>query len=212
MRKGLFFVLLLPSLIGWSQLKGRVSNGVQPIAEATVFFPSINKGGVTNLDGGFIFDTLPKGNYPVVISYVGFLPQKIPYNNLNGLAVSQRGSINIEANYNPMRLPLLGDLDPRAEFSPIWSIQNIKPSYQKDNDWNFFIGVKNLLDWTPAKNNPFLIARSDDPFDRNVQYDASGTIQATSDNPYALSLDPTYIYAPNQGIRFFIGLNYSLSR
>ena len=194
-------------------------------------------------------------------------PNEIRYNNLNGHAVSQGGSINIEANYGrfraqlggsfldvftqenntkvrpvftekwsmtwaitaplwqeklrldytgnlygPMRLPLLGDLDPRAEFSPIWSIQNLKLSYQKDNDWNFFIGVKNLIDWTPAKNNPFLIARSDDPFDRNVQYDDSGTIQATSDNPYALSFDPTYIYAPNQGIRFFIGLNYSLSR
>jgi outer membrane receptor for ferrienterochelin and colicins len=85
-------------------------------------------------------------------------------------------------------------------------------SYQKDNDWNFFIGIKNLLDWTPAKNNPFLIARSDDPFDRNVQFNTNGTIQATIDNPYALSFDPTYIYAPNQGIRFFIGLNYSLSR
>lgn len=194
-------------------------------------------------------------------------PNEIRYNNLNGHAVSQGGSLNIEAKYGqfnaqiggslldvftqennnkvrpvftekwsmtwaittpiwreklrldytgnlygPMRLPLLGDLDPRAKFSPVWSIQNIKISYQKDNDWNFFIGVKNLLDWTPAKNNPFLIARSDDPFDRNVQYDASGTIQATNDNPYALSFDPTYIYAPNQGIRFFIGLNYSLTR
>ena len=192
---------------------------------------------------------------------------EIRYNNLNGHAVSQGGSLNIETNYGqfraqigasildvftkennqrirpvftekwsmtwaitaplwnekirlnytgnlygPMRLPLLGELDPRAEFSPVWSIQNLKFSYQKDNDWNFFVGVKNLLDWTPAKNNPFLIARSDDPFDRNVQFNTNGTIQATTDNPYALSFDPTYIYAPNQGIRFFIGLNYSLYR
>ena len=114
--------------------------------------------------------------------------------------------------YGSMRLPLLGELDPRAEFSPVWSIQNLKVSYQKNNVWNFFIGLKNLLDWTPAKNNPFLIARAKDPFDRNVQFDTNGTIQATGDNPYALSFDPTYIYAPNQGIRFFIGLNYSLSQ
>ena len=194
-------------------------------------------------------------------------PNEIRYNNLNGHAVSQGGSLNIEANYGqfraqigasildvftkennqrirpvftekwsmtwaittplwneklrldytgnlygPMRLPLLGELDPRAEFSPVWSIQNLKFSYQKDNDWNLFVGVKNLLNWTPAKNNPFLIARSDDPFDRNVKSNTNGTIQATTDNPYALSFDPTYIYAPNQGIRFFIGLNYSLSR
>lgn len=114
--------------------------------------------------------------------------------------------------YGSMRLPLLGDLDPRAEFSPVWSIQNLKISYQKDNDWNFFVGIKNLLNWTPAKNNPFLIARSEDPFDRNVNFDSSGRVQATANNPYALSFDPTYIYAPNQGIRFFLGLNYSLSK
>lgn len=194
-------------------------------------------------------------------------PNEIRYNNLNGHAVSQGGSFNIEARlgqfraqfgasvldvftqeneervrpvftekwsatwaittplwneklrldytgnlYGPMRLPLLGDLDPRAEFSPVWSIQNLKVSFQKDNDWSFFVGVKNLLNWTPARNNPFLIARSDDPFDRNVQFDTSGTIQTTVDNPYALSFDPNYIYASNQGIRFFIGVNYSLSR
>lgn len=114
--------------------------------------------------------------------------------------------------YGSMRLPLLGELDPRAEFSPVWSIQNLKISYQKDNDWNFFVGIKNLLNWTPTKNNPFLIARSEDPFDRNVNTDSSGRVQATVNNPYALSFDPTYIYAPNQGIRFFIGLNYALSR
>ena len=33
--------------------------------------------------------------------------------------------------YGPMRLPLLGELDPRVEFSPVWSIQNLKFSYQK---------------------------------------------------------------------------------
>ena len=114
--------------------------------------------------------------------------------------------------YGSMRLPLLGDLDPRTEFSPVWSIQNLKISYQKDNDWNFFVGIKNLLNWTPAKSNPFLIARSEDPFDRNVNFDSSGRVQATANNPYALSFDPTYIYAPNQGIRFFLGLNYSLSK
>lgn len=114
--------------------------------------------------------------------------------------------------YGSMRLPLLGELDPRAEFSPIWSIQNIKINYQKNNLWNFFLGVKNLLDWTPVKNNPFLIARSQDPFDQNIDFDSAGNIQPTDNNPYALSFDPTYIYAPNQGIRFFVGLNYSLSK
>ena len=114
--------------------------------------------------------------------------------------------------YGPMRLPLLSNRDPRAEYSPVWSLQNLKFSTEKNNSFTFFAGIKNLLNWTPAKHNPFLIARANDPFDREVSYDASGNIQATSTNPYGLSFDPTYMYAPNQGRRFFIGINYTLGR
>ena len=112
--------------------------------------------------------------------------------------------------YGPMRLPLLGPLDPREEFSPVWSIQNIKISYSKNDALSYFMGVKNLLNWTPAKNNPFLIARSNDPFDKNVVFDAAGSVIQTANNPNALTFDPSYIYAPNQGIRFFFGVSYSL--
>lgn len=112
--------------------------------------------------------------------------------------------------YGPMRLPLLGPLDPRKEFSPVWSIQNIKISYAHNERLSYFIGVKNLLNWTPAKNNPFLIARANDPFDKNVAYDASGSIVTTPENPYALSFDPSYMYASNQGIRLFFGASFSL--
>lgn len=114
--------------------------------------------------------------------------------------------------YGPMRLPLLNRWDPRREFSPVWSIQNIKVSYRENNQWTFFAGVKNLLNWTPAKNNPFLIAGADNPFDRGLTYDNTGTIERTPTNPYGLSFDPTYIYASNQGIRFFIGLNLTLNK
>ncbi len=34
--------------------------------------------------------------------------------------------------------------------------------------------IKNLLNWTPNKGNPFIIARANDPFDKNVQFDANG--------------------------------------
>ena len=114
--------------------------------------------------------------------------------------------------YGPMRLPLLNRWDPRREFSPVWSIQNIKVSYRENNQWTFFAGVKNLLNWTPAKNNPFLIAGADNPFDRGLTYDNTGAIERTPTNPYGLSFDPTYIYASNQGIRFFIGLNLTLNK
>jgi outer membrane receptor for ferrienterochelin and colicins len=110
-----------------------------------------------------------------------------------------------------MRLPLASHLDPRPAYSPVWSIQNLQFS-KKIKHIEIYGGIKNLLNWTPDRNVPFLIARSDDPFDKQVQYDASGTIIATPDNPYALSFDPTYMYAPNQGRRLFFGLRYTLMK
>lgn len=111
--------------------------------------------------------------------------------------------------YGPMRLPILSDLDPRAEISPIWSIQNIQTTINVKNKLEIYFGVKNILNWTPNKNNPFLIARPHDPFDENVLFDSANNVIATADNPYALTFDPTYIYASNQGIRGFFGLRYT---
>ena len=112
--------------------------------------------------------------------------------------------------YGPMRLPLLGDLDPRSEYSPTWSIQNIQFTFNKFKNIEIYAGVKNLLNWTPNQGNPFMIARANDPFDKNVQFDNSGNVQATTNNPYALTFDPGYVYGPNQGIRTFIGMRYNL--
>lgn len=123
-----------------------------------------------------------------------------------GIGIDYTGNI-----YGPMRLPLLSPTDPRPEMSPVWSIQNIQLTKKLGNKADVFAGIKNLLNWTPAKNVPFLIARTNDPFDKQVQYDAGGQIVATPDNPYALSFDPSYVYAPNQGIRFFAGIRWSLT-
>jgi outer membrane receptor for ferrienterochelin and colicins len=120
-------------------------------------------------------------------------------------------SIDYTGNlYGPMRLPLLGPLDPRAEYSKLWSIQNIQFTYKKFRNFELYGGIKNILNWTPNKGNPFLIARAEDPFDQNVTYDTNGNVMATPSNPYALTFDPTYVYAPNQGIRGFLGLRYTL--
>jgi outer membrane receptor for ferrienterochelin and colicins len=75
-------------------------------------------------------------------------------------------------------------------------------------NFEIFAGVKNLLNWTPARNIPFLIARTNDPFDKNLQYGPDGQVLPTADNPYGLSFDPSYIYAPNQGIRMFAGIRW----
>ena len=110
--------------------------------------------------------------------------------------------------YGPMRLPLLGPLDPRDAYSPWWSIQNIQISWApRTRNWELYAGIKNLLNFTPADNS---IARAFDPFDRGVDYDQNGDVISTPQNPYALSFDPSYVYAPNQGIRGFIGFKYHL--
>jgi outer membrane receptor for ferrienterochelin and colicins len=112
--------------------------------------------------------------------------------------------------YGPMRLPLLGENDPRKEYSPTWSIQNIQFTYNKLKNIEIYMGIKNLLNWTPNKGNPFIIARANDPFDENVQYGPSGNVLVTPENPYGLTFDPSYVYGPNQGIRSFFGVRYTL--
>ena len=112
--------------------------------------------------------------------------------------------------YGPMRLPLLGNLDPRAAYSPTWSIQNIQFTFTKFKNFEIYTGIKNILNWTPNKGNPFIIARANDPFDKNVEYDTNGNVLATPENPYALTFDPGYVYGPNQGIRGFLGFRYTL--
>ena len=113
--------------------------------------------------------------------------------------------------YGPMVLPLLGNLDPRMPISKPFSIQNIQVTKIFKNNLELFGGVKNLLNWTPNKGNPFIIARTQDPFDQHIQYNSAGEILATPENPHALKFDPDYIYGSNQGIRLFLGLRYKIA-
>ena len=110
--------------------------------------------------------------------------------------------------YSPMRLPLLGELDDRPAHSPWWSIQNIQVTKQIGTRLELYGGVKNLLNFMPPANS---IARPFDPFDRNVVFASDGSVVATPDNPNALTFDPTYVFAPNQGIRGFLGIRYTIS-
>jgi outer membrane receptor for ferrienterochelin and colicins len=119
-------------------------------------------------------------------------------------------SIDYTGNvYSPMKLPLLSDTDPRSPESPWYSIQNIQFTYSGWKDFEIYGGIKNLLNFTPKQNNPFLISRANDPFDKNVQYDPAGKVLVTPDNPYGLTFDTTYVYGQNQTIRGFFGLRYN---
>lgn len=108
--------------------------------------------------------------------------------------------------YSPMRLPLLGELDDRPEYSPWWSLQNIQITKGLGEKWEIYGGVKNLLNYTPPANS---IARAFDPFDRGVTFDGVGNVVPTPENPNGLTFDPTYMFAPNQGIRGFLGVRYT---
>ena len=131
----------------------------------------------------------------------------ISYRFLNNkMMVDYTGNV-----YGPMLLPVLSELDPRPAESPWWSIQNVQFTYSGLKGFELYGGVKNLLNWTPWKNmDEPIIARSFDPFDRGVEFDGAGNVIPTSSNPNALTFDPSYVYAPNQGIRGFLGIRYSL--
>jgi outer membrane receptor for ferrienterochelin and colicins len=109
--------------------------------------------------------------------------------------------------YGPMDLPLLGELDERPDQSPWFSTQNLQLTKTFLNGMEIYGGVKNLLNYTPPANS---IARPFDPFDRNVAFGPDGQALATPENPQALTFDPTYVYASNQGRRFFIGWRWAL--
>ena len=121
------------------------------------------------------------------------------------LAIDYTGNV-----YGPMILPLLSDTDPRNSNSPWYSLQNIQFRYSGCKNFELFGGIKNLLNFTPKRNNPFLISRTEDPFDKNVQFDSNLQVLITPDNPYGLTFDTTYVYGPNQGIRGFFGFRYNL--
>ena len=106
------------------------------------------------------------------------------FNSLN-TTIDYSGNI-----YGSMRLPLVSSLDPRLPYSKTYSIQNIQLTYKGFRYFEIYGGVKNILNWTPAKNNPFLIARSHDPFNKNVQFNDNGNAVPTTENPYGLILIP----------------------
>jgi outer membrane receptor for ferrienterochelin and colicins len=112
--------------------------------------------------------------------------------------LSSNFSLDYTGNlYGPMRLPLLGENDPRPEFSPWFSIQNIQLSKKFGNNWEVYGGIKNLLNFTPPANS---INGANNPFDIGID----------TENTPELAFDPSYVYASNQGIRGFLGVRYTL--
>lgn len=195
-----------PDQIIYSNLNGyAVSRGL------SANFDMVFTNGLKVIAGGSLLDVFSKND----ISQQGMRPMLterwtgtwgISYHIIKlKLGLDYTGNI-----YGPMRLPRLGNSDPRSGVSPVWSLQNIQFTYAGSNKVEIYGGIKNLLNWTPGRSEPFLIARGDDPFDKNVQTDAFGSVIRTPSNPYALTFDPGYVYAPNQGIRGFLGVRLTI--
>lgn len=189
--------IIYDNLKGYAESKGLTlnmdvafSNGLKLIAGGTLMENTLTRNGITEQQ---ILTENFTGTWAV-----SYKIKKVK------LAFDYTGNI-----YSPMRLPLLGELDPRSPNSPWWSIQNIQLTYSGLKNFQIYGGVKNLLNWTPNKGNPFIIARANDPFDKDVQFGNNGQVIATANNPNALTFDPNYVYAPNQGIRAFLGLRYN---
>ena len=120
--------------------------------------------------------------------------------------ISSNFKLDISGNSTgPLRLPTLGPLDPRPTFSETFHILNFQLTKSWDNNFESFGGVKNLFNFTPPPNS---IARPFDPFDTQVSFDSKGNAIPTSNNPYALTFDSSYVFASNQGIRLFFGLRF----
>ena len=116
-----------------------------------------------------------------------------------GLSIDYTGNI-----YSPMILPTQTTedfLDPRPSKSPWFSIQNIQLTKKIGDEMELYFGIKNLLDWTPwesLEGLPYL-GNTNDPFEQNT-------------TPNSLVFDPAYVYGPNQGIRGFLGIRYTLDK
>ena len=137
-----------------------------------------------------------------------FLTEKFSGNyQLNYTLYNPKITIDISGTViGTMKLPLLGELDTRAPYSPIINIVNLQATYAIKTI-EVYAGIKNILDFKPASNS---IARAFDPFDSGVEFGANGQVIATPNNPNALSFDPSYVYYSNQGINGFLGIRYHI--
>ena len=182
-------------------------NGKSIIQGASVNFNSVfNNGlrmniGATYIDSSIVENGIEFTPY-LTESFQGVWKIEKGFND-SGFKIDFTGNI-----VGKMRLPRLGVLDPRDEYSPVFSIMNLQLTKAINNNYEFYGGIKNILDFTPAKNS---IARPFDPFDREVIFDNNGNATSSLGNPYALTFDPSYVYASNQGRRFFVGMRWKIN-
>ncbi|HRP55029.1 TonB-dependent receptor [Agriterribacter sp.] len=183
-----------PRRIIYDNLKGHaVSRGVALNAEITFAFPLKILAGITYMNVYSVEDRLnmPRKNIQLnapewsgnfVLSYT------LPY----------QFGIDLTGKWDgPMRLPVLPN-DYRPEYSPWFCIANLQLTKKLSNGLELYGGIKNLFNFVPE--DP--VMRSFDPFNKYINDPVA--------NPYGYTFDPSYNYAPLQGIRGFLGIRYTL--
>jgi outer membrane receptor for ferrienterochelin and colicins len=185
-----------PNKIIYDNLNGyAVSRGISLNTEYAFTFPLKINAGITAMQ---VFkvenDSLGKQQTSTQIhapNWSGTFQVTYTINRYN-LTIDLTGQV-----YGPMRLPILPN-DFRPEYSPWFSLQNIQLTQKINPRLQVYGGVKNIFNLVPQ--NP--IMRPFDPFDKQV----------TINNPNGYTFDPSYNYAPLQGIRVFMGIGYVLGQ
>jgi outer membrane receptor for ferrienterochelin and colicins len=109
--------------------------------------------------------------------------------------------------FGPMRLPVVPH-DFRPAYSPWYTLMNLQVTKKWGGRTETYIAAKNLLNFIPQ--NPIL--HPDNPFDRQggLYWNTDGTPNAAT-NPHGYTFDPTYNYAPMQGIKLMLGMRFNLA-
>jgi len=111
------------------------------------------------------------------------------------LTIDYNGYVN-----SPMRLPVFAN-DYRPELSPWFSIHNVQVTWKgRKNGLEIYGGVKNIFNFYPKED---VIMRPFDPFDKKAGDPVN--------NPNGYTFDPSYNYAPVQGVRGFVGVRMMVS-
>ena len=67
------FLLIITPLYAQHTISGTVKNDSQePFEFVNVYFPEIEKGTITDKEGNFSISNLPKGEYKILVSYIGY--------------------------------------------------------------------------------------------------------------------------------------------
>ncbi|SFF45624.1 TonB-dependent receptor [Thermoflexibacter ruber] len=186
-----------PDKIIYENLRGHaVSKGLALNTDFSFRFPLKINAGVTLMD---VYQKEDDGTGSLVK-----LPQiqTSPFSGTFALSYTLRKpqiTLDWTGNFfSPMHLPVVPN-DYRPEKSPWYSIQNLQLTKTFGNGLQIYGGVKNLLNFMPKGD---VILRAFDPFDKTANDPVS--------NPNGYTFDPTYIYAPMQGMRAFVGVRYAI--